>query len=594
MKITSEAHLLATDRHVRVTAGPGAGKTYWFVGHIKNVLTRSEKLHANSRIAVISYTNVAADQLKEQLGIYAARAEVATIHSFLYRNVVRPYVHFLREAGGRPLVNSALLDGHDEHHVNYLHLKAWLTSRNLQNLTTKFQKEQLEMLRQHIATIRWRQAETFADWHLELSADYGLSQRTKAQLGPDSLFAYKQPYWRDGTIDHDDVLYFAFRILQEYPVVRDCLSGLFPFVFIDEFQDTVPAQTHIVRWLAAAGSTVVVIGDAEQAIFEFAGAAPAQFRTFTLPELDEYEITHNRRSTQAIIAILNRMRNDGIIQECFRGALGAPVQLLVGAAVKAARHVRAVHPGRPPLILARNQNIVDDVLADNEMLANDPWSGLVDVDPRRSNFLKSVCAALTLVRSGRLNVGVATMLRGIRHENEILKEPFKSANTYSALHRQAIALTILESLLSRGNSLDSLTVRAAYDDLSNCLSEHFSGLSLSKITKGLFASRAEQLKMKELAESVRLENKDEVRDIRTIHKAKGTEADCVLVCLHSPRGDHRLRHITAPTIPSDEEQRLTYVALSRARDALFLAVPELTQEDEGVVREIGLTITRLA
>ena len=106
MKITSDTHLLAVDRHARVTAGPGAGKTYWLVGHIKNVLRRSKKLHINARVAVISYTNVAADQVRGQLGADAALADITTIHSFLYRHIVRPYVHLLRAANGKALVTS--------------------------------------------------------------------------------------------------------------------------------------------------------------------------------------------------------------------------------------------------------------------------------------------------------------------------------------------------------------------------------------------------------------------------------------------------------------------------------------------------------
>ena len=206
MKITSDSLLLATDRHARVTAGPGAGKTYWFVSHVKNVLARSKKLHANAKIAVISYTNVAAERLREQLSGCTLRTEIATIHSFLYRNVVKPYVHLIRDGYGNSVVNVALLDGHDEHHVNYQHLRSWLTSRNLQALLTKFQAEQFERLQQHIATIHWQQAEQLTDWHLDLRSDYGLSKKTRAQLTPESLFAYKAQYWREGIIDHDDVL----------------------------------------------------------------------------------------------------------------------------------------------------------------------------------------------------------------------------------------------------------------------------------------------------------------------------------------------------------------------------------------------------
>ncbi len=73
--ITSDTLLLDTDRHARVTAGPGAGKTYWLAEHTKNVIRRSKKLHSHARIGVISYTNVAADELKQKLGNDADRAD---------------------------------------------------------------------------------------------------------------------------------------------------------------------------------------------------------------------------------------------------------------------------------------------------------------------------------------------------------------------------------------------------------------------------------------------------------------------------------------------------------------------------------------
>jgi DNA helicase-2/ATP-dependent DNA helicase PcrA len=592
MKIASDTHLLVVDRHARVTAGPGAGKTYWLAGHIKNVLRRSKKLHINARVAVISYTNIAAEQLREQLGSDAARTDISTIHSFLYRHIVRSYVHLLRDTTGQSLVNVAMLDGHDEHHVNYLHLRTWLTTRNLQQLLTKFQKKQFARLQEHIGTIHWQQATTLADWRLGLRADYGLSQNTKAHLTTESLLTYKQAYWSEGRIDHDDVLYFALRILSEYPLVRTCLSARFPFIFVDEFQDTVPAQTQIVRWLAEENSTVVVIGDAEQAIFEFAGAAPNHFREFVLPDLDEYEILHNRRSTSAIVSLLNHVRKDGLVQECFRQEACVPVQVFVGTPLTTANQVRKICEGRPLLVLSRNQNVVDELLVNIDSPKDNPWTALADAPAKRGIFLQSVCAAIILARTGRLGTSMKTLRQGIRHENGMLKDPFRSTTGYSALHRRAIAVTILEALLGQGSTLDAMTVRSAYERLSECLGAHFSGLTLIKITGGQFAKTADQLTMGVLLGSVKLDNADEVRDIRTIHKAKGMESDRVLVCLHATRDD-RLKHLISPEAPSDEEQRLTYVALSRARDVLFIAVPQLTNEDETTLRNLGMSVSKV-
>ena len=162
------------------------------------------------------------------------------------------------------------------------------------------------------------------DWKLHLGRDYGLTKTTKVALTSAALLEYKRPYWKEGVIDHDDVLYFAYRILHDHPLLRECLSARFPFIFVDEFQDTVPAQTTIVKWLAAEGSTIVVIGDAEQSIFEFAGATREHFIAFSLEGTDHHEIPQNRRSTREIIQLLNHVRPDGLNQECHRESPANP------------------------------------------------------------------------------------------------------------------------------------------------------------------------------------------------------------------------------------------------------------------------------
>jgi DNA helicase-2/ATP-dependent DNA helicase PcrA len=585
---------LPVDRHLRITAGPGAGKTYWLVGHIKNVLSTSGKLHATARVAVISYTNVAADKLRRDLGDLAARADVSTIHSFLYRHIVRPYAHLVVGGDQQPFINTALLDGHDEHHPNYQHLRTWLTDHRLQSLMT-FRKDEGALLKKHLATIRWVQAEHPNDWALRLRKDYGLSRQTKAALTPAALLEYKRPYWREGVIDHEDVLYFAYRILHDHPLLRECLSARFPVIFIDEFQDTVPAQTAIVKWLAAQGSTVVVIGDAEQSIFEFAGAAPAQFSTFTLAGMEHHEIPQNRRSTQAIIRLLNHVRRDGLNQECHRNVAGEPIPLFVGTPAAVTRHVRTIAGTATVLTLARNQTTVDAVLADIDDQTDDIWESFLDSHTRRTIFLKHACTALTLARAGRLDAAIKTMLRGVRHDNGDLKEPFKSKKRFLTLHRRAIAVTIVEYLIQASDTIEDKTIKTAYDAISERVAAIIDGLTLTKITTGAFADLSAAVTMKRLLNSTTLANSDEVRDTRTIHKAKGTEASHVLVCLHGTKPEYteqRLSHILTPAATSDEEQRITYVALSRARDRLFLGTPTLTTVQEQRATQLGIIVTR--
>ena len=594
MKISSDTHLLATDRHSLVSAGPGAGKTFWLLSHIKNVLTRSSKIHQNATIGVISYTNVAADQLREELGPFASRADISTIHSFLYRNVVRPYVHILRNTSGQYLVDPSRLDGHDEHHVNYAKFDQWLQEINYRMVLRDAQ--QSIALQEVLKRVRWEHADVPERWNLTPSKTgfwLALWHKTQARLTHENIRSYKAQYWSDSVIDHDDVIYLAFRLLHDYPTLRVGLSARYPFLFVDEFQDTVPAQAQILRWFADAGTTVVVIGDAEQSIFQFAGTSPVHFRDFYLPDMDKYEIANNRRSAKAIVDLLNHIRRDGLVQECTRNTGGAPIRLLVGTAVQAARSARTLLNGASLIILARNQKTVNALIADSDTTADDQWSKLLETDTKRSLFLKSVSMALVLARAGRLETSVAALLKGIRHEDGVLKDPFKSTEIYSKLDRQAIAVTILEILLAKGCGLDSMTVRASYLDLSERLSQQFSGLSMSRITRGKFAELADLITMKELIGTASNDDSDDVREARTVHKTKGKQADNVLVCLHSTHDDTRLRHLTNPTTPSDEEQRITYVAVSRARDTLLLAAPQLSHEEELAVRALGIVVTRL-
>lgn len=596
--ITSDTLLLNTDGHARVTAGPGAGKTHWLVQHIRNVLCRSKKLHPHARIAVITYTNVAADQLCKRLGKDAACVDVSTIHSFLYQNIVRPYLHLIRRGDGQPLVNIQLLEGHDEHHVHHQKLEAWLSITGYRQVIRD--KEQTAILKKTLGYIRWAQAENPANWQAQVRPPQWLYQQLwkpiKERLTPEKLFVYKTLYWNDGDLDHDDVLYFANRLLAEYPSLAIFLSARYPFLFIDEFQDTVPAQTTILRNMAEQGTTIVVIGDAEQSIFAFAGAEPDHFSGFMLPGMDDYQIKENRRSSDNIVRLLNHVRRDGLLQHGLRGERGFPVTMLVGPVHEAAQHAKGtLEPEQPLLILGRYDSTVRT--AYQPSTSPHPWDEMADMD--RKIFLEHLFAGLVLAQEKRFNIANKTVLKGIRHRSDdTLRNPLQSDRPRPDLHRRAISIVILQTLVRIGPSLATMKLRQAYDIVDNALATQFGDIRLTKISgKGDFAKIADQYSCGNLLRTVKIRNSEEVRQARTIHKAKGAEEENVLVCLHgktSADSQARLNHIIHPASVSDEEHRVTYVAISRARNRLFLASPSLLPEEEVALQTHGLSIVRLA
>ena len=80
------------------------------ISHIKNVVSNSNKLDVVKKVACITYTNVGTDTITSRLDIGNDVVEVCTIHSFLYANVVKPYIHLVSKDFGLKLDDLVVID----------------------------------------------------------------------------------------------------------------------------------------------------------------------------------------------------------------------------------------------------------------------------------------------------------------------------------------------------------------------------------------------------------------------------------------------------------------------------------------------------
>lgn len=132
---------LNIEQDFKVQAGPGAGKTEFLVNHITNVIQTSEKLERMKKIACITYTNTAAQTVLQRLGKSVSnRVDVSTIHSFLYRNVVKPYCSFLPKEYG---VCIRKLNGHDDPVVIRKYVNKWVENGDFKGLEHPNSKKQI-------------------------------------------------------------------------------------------------------------------------------------------------------------------------------------------------------------------------------------------------------------------------------------------------------------------------------------------------------------------------------------------------------------------------------------------------------------------
>ena len=75
----------------------------------------------------------------------------------------------------------------------------------------------------------------------------------------------------------DDILYFSYILFSRFPNIYKLIKARYPYIFVDEFQDTIPFVVDFLTQLGNEGVIVGVVGDKAQSIYDFHGAAIRQF-----------------------------------------------------------------------------------------------------------------------------------------------------------------------------------------------------------------------------------------------------------------------------------------------------------------------------
>ena len=582
--ITSDQIIKDWDAPFRVLAGPGAGKTFWLANHIAHVVRHSGRLHALARVACISYTNVATGRiltaLEARLGPSAARVEVSTIHSFLYKAFVAPYIGLVCDpTTNQPLVPPHRIDGHDEHHPAHNKIEAWLNEVMPRRGMALFLKDQS----------KWREALKKTSWKLDDGqlVPHSLQRPPPQYLPLRKLMLYKKLYWQDGILDHSDVLYFAYRISSENPALLPFIVAAYPYVFLDEFQDTNPLQTAIVKTLAENGAVVGVVGDRRQAIYQFQGARPADFDEFQVEGQVDYTIPGNRRSTRAIIRVLNAIRGGDLIQEALREVEGEPVRILIGTVPECLEHASGTLPPRSELVILTRSN--DDVVL--ARLASgthhtELWSLLEENHRDRCRLLRGVTEAFIHSSRGAHGLAADALQRHVRLKAGCLRGPFTYKGALSDLERRGLVVHMLSTLLREGDNLRTRSVRDVYQLLSDAIATILDGAGLTKAGKGAFADFATATVFATLVDTFVMQ--EDRRPVRTIHKAKGDEFDNVLVLLD--KDTFKNVFFAEPSRKHDEESNIRYVGFSRAQERLFIGLTELSADEEVRLSNLGLPL----
>jgi len=562
MIVISSEDSIDIEQPFKVTAGPGAGKTHWLINHIKNVMKSSVRLQKTRKIACITYTNVAVETILNRLGSHSVnQVEISTIHSFLYNHVIKPYITHIEKLFD---INVQKIKGHDNIEPNYNKVQIWLENHSeLEKLNHPYTINQLLKLPDNKeALFNWLSGLKFSfnsNFKIYLKGEEGDARQLRkiVKVLETDLLSYKKLYWQEGKIDHDDVLYFSYQLIARFPFILKVLRAKFPYFFIDEFQDTNPIQAKLISLLAEKETIVGVIGDPAQSIYSFQGANIEDFLQFKIDNLNEYTIIENRRSSNQIIDLLNKIRKD-ITQYKYRNIDSDTPVLFVGSNLEAYKRIKVMYGDDIFIQTLSRDNPTANIMKfelDNNNINTKLLSELASKDnSKRYNIIKNSMEALEFAEHNDYKNAIEIMSNNFSLYSE--KDQFKKS------------ISVLQKLISGRKDFFNGPLMKFYQLVKE-------NIEMPGFRKGAIQDFYNNYSYKEFA--VCINYKEDISQHRTIHKSKGDEFQNVLLIANT------IEFLTEPNLDQNEEHRINYVGISRSIDRLFIVTPKLSKKDSKIM-----------
>lgn len=536
---------------IKVMAGPGAGKTHWLIGQIKYILSKAKDLGLSRKVGCITYTNKATENILSQVGTNNNRLEVSTIHAFLYKNIIKPYFHLIAEEEGFAIDK---LDGHDDTIISSYGFVSDLMKANRMGMLIKDHANKSYELKQTVEDYRW----SLTKDGIELQKV--IKYPRIPGIGEKYVLAYKKKVWNEyGIMHHDDVLYFTYKLIEKEPRIVQLLVARYPYLLIDEYQDSSSIQHWLFTKLAGEGCRITLIGDKAQSIYTFAGADITNIDTFTAPGIKTFTIADNHRSTQNIVEFLNKLRPE-FVQRSLRKECYEKVTIVCGDNTTAYTIASSICGNEELFALTwKNEDANNMKLGIEASGKKEDLIGHLSEYDSNSDRRRMVVNVLTGIENARqliMDEAVKYTAKGFRMNTKHISQKKE------AIIRMHSLLKSYDEY-SNGTLLDFLNKLREMED------------SIPKVTKGKVLE-AYCKPYKDYAKSVNYT--DDNTHFITIHKSKGLGFDNVLLVF--PEKEVALSFLLNTDLQqADDDHRLYYVACSRARNRLFINMPLLNETE---------------
>lgn len=555
-------------------ACPGSGKTFTVAHRLAKRLKEWNSPHAG--IATLSFTNVAREEISSQLQSLALPAVpgyphvLGTIDHFVNTCIFLPFGHLAMGCGHRPAIVG--LSGNPWSPVG----KGWLWGKQ------KCYDNGCQLI----------------DFTCALDGRLINLRRDTIQCPYERRMCkkLKKRFVEKGYASQSDANYWAVRVLEEYPRVARAIANRYRELIIDEAQDTSDTQMRIVDLLVDQGlSEVMLVGDPDQAIYEWRDARPDVFISKMQAECrgwQQLSLTENLRSSQYICHATKHFSTLPAAAKAVGPDAGFPLRpqiieydpsdvgCLTEFFIQYCRKALCLKGGVQPdpnnaAILVRGHALLRRIVGLGP--ERDPWNDVITRLLAQASYHRDnleLTQAIDCVESalGKVCFGdrAHTKTEARRLVDESVGLIVWRTGCLGLLRLLPPAEVVLYHWVADANSALHRWSRQSAGDLPVSACPTLGVKTYTQVGRKRVTDYFDWPVSSFFAES----SFERGVTVQTVHAAKGKTYEAVMFVV-TRAGKCTVRHL-AERPPGDEEIRTAYVAITRPRTLLLVAVPERT------------------
>lgn len=532
---------------IAVTACAGSGKTATAIRRLISI--RQKMQNSRGRVVLLSFSNVAVNTFNKGYAELAAalpddanrrRVEVDTLDGFFTKHILRPHAYRTMAATQA----AYLVSGSEPFLTRFQYWREGRPPLPLKDIKVgMFNK----------------------DFYFVISKGDELERLDKTEV-----LKIVNKLGKTGAYTHDLGRYWVYQTLASQPAVLRALAARYPQILVDESQDLGSVHKEILELLLGAGVQVTLIGDVNQGIYGFAGADGEFLKSYEArAEVTGYKLTRNYRSLPPIINIANSLcgRNDEPDRQeeqgggaYFIGYKDSELPKLTEAFKAHIDELGMQH--QDAVILCRGADRAAVIAGRTAP----PGRGMVKVlaeasllRDQHSNYhgcFKLVCRAIISLLEN-VPHGLSSELQGLSHDDEVkglkrLLWRFSRSADVGLPSSVLIATTDWHSKLLTN-------VRVLLAEIEKHCGYKVAGKVGTKLTKRSLPDQPLGSTVSAQGHGLRVE---------TVHQVKGESIDAVMYVAKKAN----IKALLSGT--GDEEGRIGYVAITRAKNLFWLAVPQ--------------------